>query len=42
MFQDPTELSKFNLAEFYHLKKGLKVTSEGRVTMIATKRETEY
>lgn len=28
-FQDPTELSKFNLADFYHLKKGLKVDDEG-------------
>ncbi|XP_067951682.1 RING-type E3 ubiquitin-protein ligase PPIL2-like [Watersipora subatra] len=26
--QDPTELSKFNLADFYHLKKGLKVDDE--------------
>ncbi|KAF6032461.1 PPIL2 [Bugula neritina] len=26
--QDPEELGKFNLADFYHLKKGLKVTSE--------------
>lgn len=29
LLQDPTELDKFNLAEFYHLKKGLKVNVEG-------------
>ena len=32
--QDPTELSKFNLADFYHLKKGLKVLDEGNKTTL--------
>ena len=28
--QDPTNLDKFNLANFYHMKKGIKVIDEGR------------
>ncbi len=27
---DPTELTKFNLADFYHLKKNLKLNNDGR------------
>lgn len=28
--QDPTDLSKFNLANFYHLKNNLRVEDEGK------------
>ena len=27
--QDPTQLEKFNISNFYHLKKNLKLTDEG-------------
>ena len=31
IFQDPTELKKFNISDFFHLKNNLKVIDEGNI-----------
>ena len=31
--QDPNNLDKFNFADFYHIKKGIQVTDDGKTKM---------